>query len=58
MSEDGDGCVWRWGAPKDKEESGSQTIRPGSSPRERWKEKLERTGFELDLEIDERRREL
>ena len=46
------------GGPKDKEESGSQTIRPGSSPREQWTEKLERTGFELDLEIDERRREL
>ena len=42
------------GGPKDKEESGSQTIRPGSSPREQWTEKLERTGFELDLEIDER----
>ena len=37
--------VWRWGAPKDKEESGSQTIRPGSSPRIAVEEKIDHTGF-------------
>ena len=44
VSEDDDGCV-RWGVPKHKDESGSQTIRPGSSPRERWTEKIETHGF-------------